>query len=61
MFYAAAIYTGLCAGELAGLRWDDIDWGNRSICVKRAFDGPTKPKTCAASSIMAPLLPLLRA
>jgi integrase len=36
MFYAAAIYTGLRAGELAALRWDDIDWSTRLITVQRS-------------------------
>jgi integrase len=32
--YATAVYTGLRAGELAGLRWDDIDLDRRLITVK---------------------------
>ena len=24
-FYATAVYTGMRAGEVVGLRWDDID------------------------------------
>lgn len=42
MLYTTAIYTGLRAGELAGLRWDDIDFGQRLITVQRSFEGPTK-------------------
>lgn len=40
--YATAIFTGLRAGELAGLRWSDIDLERNQIHVKRSFDGPTK-------------------
>jgi integrase len=40
--YTAAVYTGMRAGELAGLRWDDVDFDGRLICVQRSYDGPTK-------------------
>jgi integrase len=40
--YATAIYTGMRAGELAGLRWDDINFKRRLITVQRSFNGPTK-------------------
>lgn len=40
--YATAIHTGMRAGELAGLRWDDIDLERRLITVQRSFSGPTK-------------------
>lgn len=39
---ATALFTGLRAGELAGLRWVDINFETRRICVQRSFDKPTK-------------------
>lgn len=42
MLYATAIYTGMRAGELAGLCWEDVDFNTRLITVQRSFDGPTK-------------------
>lgn len=42
MLYMTAIYTGMRAGELAGLCWDDVDFEQRLITVQRSFDGPTK-------------------
>ena len=37
--YACAVYTGLRAGELAGLRWADVDLDRRLITVNRSFRG----------------------
>lgn len=43
MLFATAIYTGMRAGELAGLRWADVDLlDRRMITVSRSFDRPTK-------------------
>ncbi len=42
MLYLTAIYTGLRAGELAGLRWDDVDLERRLITVQRSYSGTTK-------------------
>lgn len=42
MLYLTAICTGLREGELAGLRWEDIDFDNRLIKVQRSFEGTTK-------------------
>lgn len=61
MLYAVAIYTGLRAGELAALRWEDIDWNNRLITVQRSYDGPTKSDDLRHVPILDVLLPLLRA
>ncbi len=61
MFYAAAIYTGMRAGELAALRWDDVDWNTRLITVQRSYDGPTKSEDLRYVPILDALLPLLRA
>lgn len=59
--YAAAVYTGMRAGELLGLRWDDVDLEGRLITVKRSFDKPTKTGAIRHVPILDPLLPVLRA
>ena len=33
---AAAIYTGARRGEIAGLKWEDIDFENRTIHIRRS-------------------------
>jgi integrase len=58
--YATAVYTGMRAGELAGLRWDDVDFVNRVITVQRSFDTPTKTESIRHVPILDPLLPVLR-
>lgn len=35
---AVAAYAGLRAGEVMGLRWDDVDLDGRRISVRRSFD-----------------------
>ncbi len=60
MLYAAAIYSGLRAGELAGLTWDCIDFDRRLIRVSKSFSGPTKNTCTRYVPILDPLLPLLR-
>ena len=60
VLYAAAIYTGMRAGELAGLRWDDVDLETRLIAVQRSFDGPTKAGDVRYVPILDVLLPVLR-
>lgn len=42
IFYLTAITTGMRAGELAGLKWHDVDFDNRLITVARSFDSTTK-------------------
>ncbi len=58
--YSTAVYTGLRAGELAGLRWDDVDFDRRLIAVQRSFDGPTKSGKTRHVPILDVLLPVLR-
>lgn len=58
--YATAIYTGMRAGELAGLRRDAIDRSRRLITVMRSYDGPTKSDEIRYVPILDPLLPILR-
>jgi integrase len=59
--YATAAYTGMRAGELAGLQWDDVDLDKRLITVQRSFNGPTKSGDVRYVPILDPLLPILRA
>jgi integrase len=59
-FYATAIYTGMRAGELAGLHWGDVSFERRLITVQRSFAGPTKAGDVRYVPILDPLLPLLR-
>lgn len=59
--YATALYTGMRAGELAGLRWSDVDLDRRLITVQRSFDKPAKSKKIRRVPIVDPLLPVLRA
>lgn len=58
-FYATAIYTGMRAGELCGLRWSDIDFAKRLITVGRSYAGPTKSGAIRYIPILDPLLPIL--
>lgn len=58
--YATAVYTGMRAGELAGLRWADIDLDRRLITVQRSYNGPTKSGKTRYVPIFNALLPVLR-
>ncbi len=58
-FYATALYTGMRAGELCGLRWEDVDLERRLITVQRSFEVPTKLGAIRRVPILDPLLPLL--
>jgi integrase len=60
VLYATAIFTGMRAGELAGLLWTDIDLDRRIITVQRSFKGPTKADAIRHVPILDALLPLLR-
>lgn len=55
-----AIYTGMRQGELAGLKWEDIDFAHNQIIVKRSFNGPTKNGKTRIVPILSILLPVLR-
>ena len=39
---ALAVYTGMRRGEIAALRWDDVDFGTGRIHIQRSYEGPTK-------------------
>jgi integrase len=58
--YATAVYTGMRAGEMLGLRWEDVDFERRLITVKRSYDKPTKTGAIRHVPILNPLLPILR-
>lgn len=58
--YATAVFTGMRAGELAGLRWDDVNFETRLVSVQRSFDGPTKAGDVRYVPILDVLLPILR-
>jgi integrase len=58
--YATAVYTGMREGELAGLRWEDVDFEKRLITVQRSYDGPTKGDDVRYVPILDALLPILR-
>jgi integrase len=60
VLYATAIYTGMRAGELAGLHWDDVNFETRLIAVQRSFEGPTKAGDVRYVPILDVLLPILR-
>ena len=32
------LYTGLRVGEICGLKWDDIDFSNKSLTIKRTIE-----------------------
>jgi integrase len=36
--FLMAVFTGLRQGELLGLKWDDIDWLNKQVCVNRTYN-----------------------
>jgi integrase len=61
VLYGLAIYTGMRAGEIAGVEWPDIDLERRLVTVQRSFDGPTKSDRVRYVPILDPLLPVLRA
>lgn len=39
LFYATAIFTGMRQGELAGLKFSDIDFDRNLIVVSRGYTG----------------------
>jgi integrase len=57
--FATAVYTGMRAGELAGLQWSNVDFAGESIRVARSFKGPTKsgkPRTVLIASVLLRIL-----
>lgn len=58
--YTAAVYTGMREGELAGLRWEDVDLERRLITVQRSVAGPTKAEDVRYVPVLDQLLPVLK-
>ena len=45
VLYSTAVYSGWRAGELAGLRWSNVDFERRTIHVRRSYEGKTKTRS----------------
>ncbi len=61
VLYSTAIYTGMRAGELAGLAWSEVDFQRRTIHVRRSYSGRTKTRASRRHiPIVDMLLPTLR-
>jgi len=58
MLFSLAIFTGARQGELLGLKWGDMDWENRQICIQRTFNKgrffPPKTRTSRRRIDLAP-------
>ena len=59
--YATAVFTGMRQGELAGLRWDRIDFDNAIITVDHSYNGTTKNGSLRHVPLQGVLLPILKA
>lgn len=55
-----ALYTGMRAGEIFGLRWEDVDFDNNVIIVKHSYDGPTKNGKVRRVPMLAPVREVLK-
>ena len=60
MLFATAVYTGMRAGELAGLQTSSIKLAERVLTVEASYDGLTKSGRTRHVPILDPLLPALR-
>src|SRR4030042_5996392 len=58
--FMAAILTGMREGELLGLKWEDFDWRNGQVYVRRTYNHgrfyEPKTKTSRRKIDMAPEL-----
>jgi integrase len=54
--FTVAIYAGMRAGEIWGLRWEDVDFDEREILVRHSFDGPTKAGKVRRIPMLPPVL-----
>ena len=64
-FYATAFFTGLRSGELIGLRWEDVDFSNLEISIKRRIKNgeialPKTKSSIRTIDILDTLLPYLK-
>ena len=51
-------YAGLCKGEMAALRWEDVDLNNRTIHVYKSWDFKTKKLKSTKTKSGTRLLPI---
>ncbi len=58
--YATAVYTGMREGELAGLKWDKVNFETRLITVDHSFEGRTKSNRVRYVPILDPILQMLK-
>jgi len=62
IMYRLGVYTGMRAGELAGLQWRDVDFPRRIVTVRRSYDRETtKNGRIRRVPILDPVLPVLKA
>ena len=58
--FLIAVFTGLRQGELLGLKWDDVDWFNKQVCVNRTYNHgkfmEPKSKTSCRRVDLAPVV-----
>lgn len=58
-------FTGMRTGEMVALRWDDIDWNNEIIDIRRANNssneiGTTKTGVSRKSTLLPPVIEALK-
>jgi integrase len=58
--YSTAVFSGLRAGELAGLRWDDVSFDRRLITVQRSYKSTTKSGELRHVPLLDGLLEVLK-
>jgi len=58
--FATAVYSGMRAGELFGLRWSDVNFNKGFITVQRSFNKTTKSGKVRHIPILDILLPILK-
>lgn len=56
-FFTVALDTGLRRGELIGLRWEDVDLLQRTICVRRSIGVHDRPGRQALERSLSPKTP----
>lgn len=59
--FATLLYLGLRKGELAGLRWCDVDFRRGFVTVRRSYGGPPKSGREREVPMPAPLVTILEA
>jgi integrase len=47
-----ALFTGMRVGEVSGLMWDDIDWGNETITVSRNIQRLRSPDSAKKTELI---------